>query len=96
MLRNARTQFFSQLISSKKQKPKVLFETLNAIVSPPAPEAILSSKSDCNEFLHFLVSKIRVVRASISPSLTQNSAGDLYSTHSWSNFKPVTLHLSST
>ena len=92
MLRKARTCFFSQLISSNKHNPRILFDTINALVSPSGPQASVSSKSDCDEFLHFFVNKIRDVRTNILPSLPQNSACHLPPAHFWSTFKPVTLN----
>lgn len=92
MLRKARTCFFSQLISLNKHNPRILFDTINKIVSPSSPQATVSSKSACNDFLHFFVNKIRDVRINISPSLSQISACDLSPAHCWSTFTPVTLH----
>lgn len=92
MLKKVRTCYFSQLISSNKHNPRILFDTINKIVSPTSPQTTVLSKSDCNAFLHFFVNKISDVRANIVPSLAQNSASDLSPAHCWSTFTPVRLH----
>ena len=91
MLRTARTQYFSKLISSNKKNPKFLFDTINSIVSPTTPPVPVHSIADSNYFLHFFVNKIRDIRSSISP-LTINIVSDPSPSHSWSSFKPATCY----
>lgn len=67
-VKNARAAYFSNLISSSQHNSRVLFKTINHIVSPPLPSVPVFSNDDCNRFLLFFVNKVAVVRASITPS----------------------------
>ena len=51
MIRDARTVYFANLISANKGNSKVLFRTINNIVSPTAPLVPVFSDTDCNNFL---------------------------------------------
>jgi len=64
MIKNARSEYFSQLISKNKKNPKVLFDT---IVSPAASPIPVFSTMDSNHFAKFFVDKIRDINTNISP-----------------------------
>lgn len=68
LVKSTRAAYFANLISSSKHNPKVLFRTINSIVSPPLPSVPVLSNADCNNFLLFFVNKVADVRASITPS----------------------------
>ena len=70
LVKNARAAYFSNLIATSKRNPRVLFKTINNIVSSPLPPVPVYSNEDCNGFLLFFVGKVADVRASITPSPT--------------------------
>ena len=85
MLKTARTQYFSKLISLNKNNPRLLFDTINSIVSPATPHVPVSSKTDSNDFLHYFVNKIRDIRSNIPPSICSNVVPDQPLPHTWSS-----------
>ena len=77
MVKAERSSFFANLISVNKRNPKVLFDTVNHIVSPSIPKPPILSNSDCNNFLKYFIDKVANIRANISPmssSLTSGSS----------------------
>ena len=74
MVKDVRASYIANLISSSKQNPKVLFDTINNIVTPAPPAVPVFSNKDGRNFLSFFVDKITDVRASIIPSSTPFSA----------------------
>uniref|UniRef100_A0A669E0K7 Reverse transcriptase domain-containing protein n=1 Tax=Oreochromis niloticus TaxID=8128 RepID=A0A669E0K7_ORENI len=91
MIKNARTEYFANLIASKKKNPRVLFDTIKNIVSPDIPHVPVYTKSDCNDFLNYFVNKVAAVRSNISPSSSQYHTDTLLTSDTWSSFTPVTL-----
>ncbi len=91
MLRTARAQYFSKIISSNKNNSKILFDTINSIVSPTTPQVPVFSIADSNDFLHYFVNMISDIRSSIPPSNCPYTVPDLPPLHNWSSFTPVTL-----
>ncbi|KAG1927995.1 hypothetical protein F2P79_023870 [Pimephales promelas] len=88
LLKNARTNYFSQLISSNKKNPKFLFDSINSIVSPSvSPNAVLTL-SNSNVFLDFFVEKIKDIRASILPPPAYKAC-TLALSYPCFSFKPV-------
>ncbi|KAF7646012.1 hypothetical protein LDENG_00195030, partial [Lucifuga dentata] len=53
MIKEARAAYFSQLIIRNKGNPRVLFNTINRIVSPTVPAIPVCSSSDCDRFLSY-------------------------------------------
>ena len=53
---------------------------------------LLFCKADSNELYNLFVDMIGDVKANISPSTIYNIVHSFSSPHSWSSFKPVTLH----
>ena len=90
MVKDVRASYFANLISSSTRNPKVLFHTINNIVTPGPPDVpVFSNKEDSN-FLSFFVDKIRDVRASIIPLSTP-----FYAYPTWPSildcFSPISL-----
>ena len=89
LLKSARKQYFSQLISSSKRNTQILFDTINSIVFPALPQVPVFSKAESNNFLYFFVDKIKEVRANLSPPTGYNIGCEPPPTPTWSSFKPV-------
>ncbi len=84
MVKDARPSYFTKLISSSKCNPKILFDTINNIVTPAPPDVPIFSNND------WFVDKISDVRAGIIPSSNLFSA---YPTWPWilDCFSPISL-----
>ena len=67
ILRYARTQYFSKLISLNEKNPKILFDTIHSIVCPTDPQIPVFSQADSNALLTFFVEKIRDIRGNTLP-----------------------------
>lgn len=65
MIKQARSAYFRQLISSNKNNPKTFFEIINNIVSPQMSQIQVYSASDWNKILMYFVNKVQDVRANI-------------------------------
>uniref|UniRef100_A0A8C8DX31 Reverse transcriptase domain-containing protein n=1 Tax=Oryzias sinensis TaxID=183150 RepID=A0A8C8DX31_9TELE len=91
MVKDARSDYFRQLISSNKKSPKVLFDTINSIVSPAAPVPPVSCKADSNEFLKFFANKTRKIKEQLPPPCCDDGVVVEAVSHKWSTFRPVTL-----
>lgn len=92
LMNNTRKQYFSQLISSSKRNPKILFDTINSIVSPISPQVPFFSKAESNNFLYFFVDKIKEVRANLSPQTGYFTGCEPPPTQIWSSFELVSLN----
>ena len=53
MPQNARSDYIRQLVTVNKKNPKVLFDTINSLVSPAAPVTPVLCEADSNAFLRF-------------------------------------------
>lgn len=75
LVQESRNVYFSNLIALSKRNPKVLFSTINNIVSTPVSEATTFSLNDCNRFLLFFVNKLNTIHSNIisSPHLHGSS-----------------------
>ena len=67
---HARAAYFSNIISSSGHNPRILFQTINTLVSPPPPATPVMSNDDCNSFLRFFVSRVANILLNIAPSLS--------------------------
>ena len=65
-VKEARTAYFSNLIYSNKNNPRVLFSTIDRLTNPTPPPVPTFSNDDCEMFLSFFVNKVTDIR--ISPS----------------------------
>lgn len=64
ILREAKSQYLSDIISSSSHCPRVLFNTINYFVNPPISALANVSTITCENFLHFFVDKVDSVRQS--------------------------------
>jgi len=87
----ARSDYFCQLIATNKKNSKVLFNTINYIVSPAVLAAPVICKAECNGFLHFFIEKIRDIKDRIPQSSCCNLVHVEPPSHTWSAFKPLPL-----
>lgn len=71
----ARQAYFSNLIASNKNKPRILFSTVNRIINPPrSAHSELLSTAKCDEFAKFFKDKIANIRMDISTKQTSDLA----------------------
>ncbi len=88
MVKCARVSYFTTLISSSRCNPKVLYVSVNNIVSPVPPAVPVHSNKDCCDFLSFFVDKVSAVMSSIT--LSPSSPPVCSTQHSiLSHFLPV-------
>jgi len=50
MIKQARSRYFSNLVSQNKRNPKVVFDIIQNIVSPSTPLVPVFTTDDCNKF----------------------------------------------
>ena len=63
----ARSNYFSNIISTNGHNPRTLFKVLNSVTNPtPCPSNDLSNEK-CAEFLNFFLSKVENIRSQIIP-----------------------------
>ena len=67
------TTLFRSGAVSNKRNPKVLFDTISSLVSPPVSAVAVQCRASCNEFLTFFVNKVRDIKAKLpcSPSCSE-------------------------
>uniref|UniRef100_A0A672ZSA2 Reverse transcriptase domain-containing protein n=1 Tax=Sphaeramia orbicularis TaxID=375764 RepID=A0A672ZSA2_9TELE len=90
MIKEARSSYFHKLIATNKKNPKVIFDTIQSIVSPAVPAAPVLCKADSNDFLNFFTDKIRDIKHNIPPPSGLLTLSDP-PLQTWSSFDPVTL-----
>ena len=86
MVKNARTYYFSNLISANKCDPRFLFKTVDQLVNPVPPE----SDADCEKFLLHFVGKVENIRLSITTNPTITDVSPPYR-YTLSIFTPISL-----
>uniref|UniRef100_A0A3P9J3F2 Reverse transcriptase domain-containing protein n=1 Tax=Oryzias latipes TaxID=8090 RepID=A0A3P9J3F2_ORYLA len=91
IIRQARSAYFSKLISTNRKNPKVVFSTLDSLVSPCASKFPKLSQPDCSSFLQGFLAKVLDVGANIPPLASVQLSQSLQCPQSWSNFSPVTV-----
>lgn len=94
MINQARSSYFSNLVSFNKKNSKVLFNVIQSLVAPTAPQVPVYSQEDCNCLMAFFVQKVEEIRASIIPPLNDLNGvcSPMFSSVcSWSSFTPVSL-----
>ena len=57
-IREARNNYFSELIAKQSHNPRILFKTVNSVVGPPPSQPVESSPDKCQEFLNHFINKI--------------------------------------
>ncbi len=53
------------LLKKNRHKPRVLFNTLNSVINPLAPDCLDASLQTCENFLKYFIEKIEDTRSSI-------------------------------
>uniref|UniRef100_A0A3P9BKS9 Reverse transcriptase domain-containing protein n=3 Tax=Maylandia zebra TaxID=106582 RepID=A0A3P9BKS9_9CICH len=68
-LRNARSSYFSDIITKNSHNARVLFSTVDRLTNPPVSVAAeLHSTMACNDFAKFFTEKIQKIRQAIGTS----------------------------
>ncbi|ROL48072.1 Neurexin-1a-beta [Anabarilius grahami] len=67
-LKDARSQFYSNLINENSGNSTQLFSTINHLLKPQSSSSIESTVERCNSFMDFFRSKVNNIRCSISGS----------------------------
>ena len=80
--------YFSDIISSNLNKPRVLFKTIDALLNSPLSTCIEASTEVCEKC--YFIDKISTIRASISPPSVDPSI-DITCTAVFQQFGPVSL-----
>ena len=65
MVKDARTHYFSELITTHKHNPRFLFKTVDQLVNPIPPCASAGSNDDCELFLSYFTNKVVSIRARV-------------------------------
>jgi len=90
MIKQARSRYFSNLVSQNKRNPKVVFDVIQNIVSPSTPLVPVFTTDDCNKFLKYFVYKVNEIRASVKPS-DESTIVVATPNCSWTRFSAVSL-----
>ncbi|KAJ8369327.1 hypothetical protein SKAU_G00093550 [Synaphobranchus kaupii] len=69
-LRDARSQFYSNIISNSPGNSKQLFSTINHLLKPQTPSHTGTTEEQCNNFIVFFSTKIDTIRSSTLPTQT--------------------------
>lgn len=67
-VKQAKSNFFSRLISDNAKRPKVLFDTIDSILNPTTNILSEASIELCEDSLNHFTQKIDDIRSSIVPS----------------------------
>ena len=73
-IKELRRQYFSNLILTNHNNPRILFKTVDALINTPPPSVPIESDADCNLFLSYFNNKVESIRASITPSASFSDA----------------------
>ena len=92
-VREANSQYLSNIISSSSHCPKVLFDTINAVVNPCTSAVTDVSIATRENFLLYFVDKVDSVRTDINVILSTNKDLPVVPTHSavFDQFELVSL-----
>uniref|UniRef100_A0A669AWP7 Reverse transcriptase domain-containing protein n=1 Tax=Oreochromis niloticus TaxID=8128 RepID=A0A669AWP7_ORENI len=90
-VKEARSSYFNNLINRHKNNSRILFDTINSIVSPPTQHALLLSDEDCNTFLNYFVNKVMDLKSKISSSASPYEDTPCC-LGSFTSFSPITLN----
>lgn len=66
-VRAARSLYFSRIISHNANNPKVLFSTIDKVLSPSINYFPSPSKDLCDSFLKYFIDKVVLIRSNIVP-----------------------------
>lgn len=70
MVKEARANSFSNLISAQQHNPCVLFKIVDMLVNPNPPRVPAETDADCEMFLSYFTDKVVSIRKSIIPNST--------------------------
>ncbi len=93
-VKSAKTNFFSDVVASNRQRPQVLFSVFNSLVNPRDSDCIVPSLILCENFLKYFVDKITGLSF---PPITVITDSPIFSfcPAVFQQFEPVTFsHLS--
>ena len=71
-VREAKSQYLSNIISSSSHCPKVLFDTINTVVNPCTSAVTDVSIATCENFLLYFIDKVDAVRTATNVLLSTN------------------------
>uniref|UniRef100_A0AAQ6IB00 Reverse transcriptase domain-containing protein n=1 Tax=Anabas testudineus TaxID=64144 RepID=A0AAQ6IB00_ANATE len=91
MVKNARSKYFSDLITAHCHNPKFLFQTVDKLVNPTPPSIPAESDADCEKFLSYFNDKIESIRASVIPNSSPVIVSHPFRECTLSQFPPMTL-----
>ena len=89
-MKNAKRQYFSDIILLNCHKPRVLFKVINSALNAPQTAGVEASPAVCEDFLRFFIDKVTLTRALISPPAFDPSLSVPCSAV-LDTFQPVTL-----
>lgn len=72
-IRKTKSQYLSNIISSSGNCPKVLFDTINAVLNPCTSAVAVVSMVACENFLNYFVDKVESARRDSSKNSTLNA-----------------------
>ncbi len=87
-VREAKSKYFSNLIAKNANRPKVLFKTINSVLSPIVCSVPDVNIETCTQVSEFFVQKIQDIRSHLSPFHLDHSHL-VHSSSSFTNFQPV-------
>uniref|UniRef100_A0A3P9J789 Reverse transcriptase domain-containing protein n=1 Tax=Oryzias latipes TaxID=8090 RepID=A0A3P9J789_ORYLA len=90
MIKLARSKYFSDLVHMNKRNPKVVFDTIQNIVSPSAPPVPVYTTDDCNRFLQYFVNKVNELKLNLKSS-NENTTIVASLNYSWTNFSAISI-----
>ena len=88
--KDARSAYFSNLITANKHNPRALFSTINQLVQPAPVTISATSTEDCELYLSFFVNKIKNIRSKILPP-SAISVPPSRITNLLTHFAPITM-----
>ena len=74
-VKDARSAYFSNLITSHSHNSKILFNAIDSVISPMPSQPLEATPEKCEEFLHHFISKVDGIRQNIPtvPRAPENS-----------------------
>lgn len=90
-VKEAKSQYLSDIISTNGHCPHVLFSTINSVVSPHNNPLSDATVSTCEDFLRFFVDKVMSVRALSSSSISPDQSATTPHVPVFDHFEPISL-----
>ena len=89
-VKNARSAYFSKIITSHPNNPRVLFQTIEAAINPTPSAPLDASPELCEKFLLHFVDKIVGIRQQLSAIVREPSESPVLSSY-LNNFNLISL-----